>query len=98
MSVAPLKMSISFSKLARTAGGADWTAVTNCSNWVSVRSSRTMALKTSVASSAVMVASASGLVATAVASAAVIVGRMTGIVVVVVGSTVVVVGRMVVVV
>ena len=89
--MAPLKMSISSSKDSLTSVGASWTASTSCSNWVSVRSSKTMASKTSVASSAVIVARASGFVATAVASSAVMVGRMTGIVVVVVGSTVVVV-------
>ena len=91
MSVAPLKISISFSKAARTSVGASCTAAMSCSNWVSVRVSSSRAWNTWVASSAVIVARTSGLVATAVASAAVMVGRITGRVVVVVGSIVVVV-------
>ena len=82
-------MSISSSKASRTSVGASCTAATSCSNWVSVRSSRTNASKTWVASSAVTVARTSALSATAVASAAVMVGRITGRVVVVVGATVV---------
>ena len=96
--MAPLKMSISFSKASRTSVGASCTAATNCSNWVSVRSSRTRASKTWVASSAVTVARTSALSATAVACSEVMVGRMTGRVVVVVGGTVVVVVLVVVVV
>ena len=77
MSTAPPKTLIDSSKDSRTASGASCTADTNCTRSVSDRSSRTNASKTWVASSAVMVANASGLVAKATACSAVTTGGTT---------------------
>ena len=85
MSTAPPNTLTEASKDSRTATGASCTADTNCTNSVSDRSSKTIASKTCDASSAVMVANASGLVARAVASSGLTTGGTTtaGIVVVV---------------
>lgn len=90
-SALPPKMLISSSKEALTSGGADWTAVTSSSSWVSVRVSSSKAWNTSVASSAVAVARASGFVAISAAWLADTACCVTGMVVVV-GGIVVVVG------
>lgn len=85
-------MLISSSKASLTSWGASCTASTSASIWASDRSSTFNALNTWVASSGVMVANTSGLVANATASSWLMTGGITtGIVVVVVGFSVVVV-------
>jgi len=85
-------MSTDSSKASRTSCGASCTAATSCSIWASDKSSTFKASNTLVASSAVMLANTSGLVANSTACSWLMTGGIsTGIVVVVVGFSVVVV-------
>ena len=77
MSTAPLKTLTEDSKLFLTDTGADWTAETRATSCSSLKSSTTKASKTCVASSALMVDNASGLVAKATATSGLTIGGTT---------------------